>query len=87
MSPAVFVFLPFALLLLMSKGAGAHSVKPKQDKPTSSGKVMGILTEKGDFIPFPSLTSNDNVNAYEDGIVIEQNGKRYMLATVSEQDS
>ena len=85
MSPAVLVFLPFALLLLMAKGAGANSATPKQDK-TTSGKVMGILTEKGDFIPFPSLTNYDEMDANENGIVLEQNGKRYLLATVSEED-
>ncbi len=85
MSPAVLVFLPFALLLLMAKGAGANSVTPKQDK-TTSGKVMGILTEKGDFIPFPSLTEYNNLDAHDNGIVLEQNGKRYLLATASGED-
>ncbi len=84
MSPAVLVFLPFALLLLMAKGAGANSVTPKQDEKTS-GKVMGILTEKGDFIPFTSLANDDDMDA-NDGIVVEQNGKRYLLATLGEQN-
>ena len=85
MSPAVLVFLPFALLLLMAKGVGANSPTPKQDK-TTSGKVMGILTEKGNFIPLPSLTNSDDMDANDHGFVLEQNGKRYLLATVNEQE-
>lgn len=52
MSPAVFVFLPLTLLLLMSQGVGAHSDKPTR-RQANPGKVMGRLTENGDFIPFP----------------------------------
>ncbi|MEM9265826.1 MAG: hypothetical protein AAGA46_09910 [Cyanobacteria bacterium P01_F01_bin.13] len=83
MSPAVFVFLPLTLLLLMSKGAGAHSKTPTPSKATS-GKVMGILTEEGDFIPLPSLTNGEDMNADNNGVVIEQNGHRYLLATVKQ---
>lgn len=85
MSPAVLVFLPFALLLLMAKGTGTQSASPKHDK-TSAGKVMGVLTEKGDFISFSSLADNSEVDTDNNGIVFEKNGKRYLLATVGEQD-
>ncbi|MBX2861933.1 MAG: hypothetical protein KTR27_00135 [Leptolyngbyaceae cyanobacterium MAG.088] len=86
MSPAVLISLPFALLLLMAKGAGANASTQTQDKTkTTSGKVMGMMTEKGKFIPFPSLTNDDDMDAYSDGIVIEQYGKRYLLATSNEQ--
>ena len=80
MSPAVLVFLPLTLLLLMSKGIGADSVKPTQRK-TESGNVMGVLTEDGEFVPFPSsLTEHRDID--NKGVVIEQNGQRYLLATV-----
>ena len=90
MSPAVFVFLPFALMLLMAKGPGAKaSTSEKAGTPES--KVMGILTQEGDFIPLSSLEGNNednnesnNINA-TNSIVIEQNGKRYLLATVGEE--
>lgn len=36
------------------------------------------------FIPFPSLINSDGVDAHKNGIVLEQSGKRYLLATVSE---
>ncbi|EKV00009.1 hypothetical protein Lepto7375DRAFT_2098 [Leptolyngbya sp. PCC 7375] len=85
MSPAVLVFLPFALLLLMAKGAGANSETPKKEK-TSSGKIMGILTEQGDFIPFSALTDHNVLDSDHNGIVLEQNGKRYFLAAASEQN-
>ncbi len=83
MSPAIFVFLPLTLLLLMSKGAGTHSKTPTSSK-TTSGKVMGILTENGDFIPLPSLTEDGEMAADDNGVVIRQNGHRYLLATVKQ---
>lgn len=80
MSPAVLVFLPLTLLLLMSKGVGTNSVKSTPRKP-ESGKVMGVLTEDGEFLPFPSsLIEHRNID--NKGVVIEQNGQRYLLATV-----
>ena len=85
MSPAVLVFLPFALLLLMAKGTGASSEAPAKEK-ASSGKIMGILTEQGNFIPFSALTDYSAIDSDNGGIVLEQNGKRYFLASASEQD-
>ncbi|MEL6333258.1 MAG: hypothetical protein AAFU84_10615 [Cyanobacteria bacterium J06633_23] len=80
MSPAVLVFLPLTLLLLMSKGVGTNSVKSTQSK-SESGKVMGVLTEDGEFVPFPSsFTEHGDMD--NKGVVIEQNGQRYLLATV-----
>ena len=86
MSPAVLISLPFALLLLMAQGAGANASTQTKDQ-TETSKVMGLMTEKGDFIPFPSLTNGDNINAYDDGILIEQYGKRYLLASSVEKGS
>ncbi|NEQ54661.1 MAG: hypothetical protein F6K11_31785 [Leptolyngbya sp. SIO3F4] len=82
MSPAVLIFLPLTLLLLMSKGAGANTVTPTPKK-TTSGKVMGVVTEDGDFIQLPSLIERNDDNS---GVVIEQNGKRYLIASVRNQD-
>lgn len=79
MSPAVLIFLPLTLLLLMSKGAGAQPVKPTSNE-TTSGKVMGILTEDGGFIPLSS--ERGDIDADTNSFVIEQNGKRYLVASV-----
>ena len=81
MSPAVLIFLPLTLLLLMSKGAGTQSVKPTPKK-TTSGKVMGILTEDGSFIPLASST--ERTDSDTNGFVLEQNGKRYLVASVND---
>ncbi|MEM9485741.1 MAG: hypothetical protein AAGA83_18850 [Cyanobacteria bacterium P01_F01_bin.116] len=81
MSPAVLIFLPLTLLLLMSKGAGTQSVKPASEK-TTSGKVMGILTEDGSFIPLASSAECNDVDS--NGFVLEQNGKRYLVASVND---
>lgn len=80
MSPAVLIFLPLTLLLLMSKGAGTQSVKPTPKK--TAGKVMGILTEDGNFIPLASSTEREDVDT--NGFVLEQNGKRYLVASVND---
>ncbi|MEM6253097.1 MAG: hypothetical protein AAF821_09255 [Cyanobacteria bacterium P01_D01_bin.156] len=79
MSPAMLIFLPLTLLLLMSKGAGAKATTPKQ---TDSEKVMGVLTKEGEFIPLPSINAYRELDTDEQGVVIEQNGQRYLLASI-----
>ncbi|MEM9485731.1 MAG: hypothetical protein AAGA83_18795 [Cyanobacteria bacterium P01_F01_bin.116] len=81
MSPAVLIFLPLTLLLLMSKGAGTQSVKPTPRK-TTSGKVMGVLTKDGKFVPLASSAEHANIST--NSFVLEQNGQRYLVASVND---
>ncbi len=82
MSPAMLIFLPLTLLLLMSKGAGSNATTPTVTKKATAGKVMGILTEEGEFIPLPSTLGEKEIDTDKQGVVIEQNGQRYLLASV-----
>lgn len=83
MSPAMLIFLPLTLLLLMSKGAGAHAGASTAKKPESE-KVMGVLTEDSKLIPVSSAHNYPEIDRHQQGIVIEQNGQRYLLATIEQ---
>lgn len=80
MSPAMLIFLPLTLLLLMSKGAGAHSTTSKT-KGSESEKTKG-RTEKVELIQLLSTSEDKETDAQY--VVIKQDGQRYLLATLEQ---
>lgn len=82
MSPAMLIFLPLTLLLLMSKGAGAHSPTSKT-KGSESEKTKG-RTEKVELIRLLSTSEGEEADTDKQYVVIKQDGQRYLLATLEQ---